>query len=68
MFTFFLKGHFETENLTEFIDKLQEILKETDTIYLGQILSYTDPRYIDNSKIEFDNAEESENTTERINN
>ena len=65
MFTFFLKGHFETKNLTEFTDKLQEILKETDTTYLGQILSYTDPRYVDNSKIEFDNAEESENTTER---
>ena len=68
MFTFFLKGHFETENLTEFIDKLQEILKETDTTYLGQVLSYTDPGYVDDSKIELNNAGESENTTERINN
>ena len=66
MFTFFLKGHFETENLTEFIDKLQEILKKTDTTYLGQILSYTDPGYVDDSKIEFNNAGESENTTKEI--
>ena len=66
MFTFFLKGHFETKNQENFLNKLQEILEETDTTYLGEVLSYTDPGYVDNSKTEFNNAEESENTTKRI--
>lgn len=64
MFTIFLKGHFETEKQEEFISKLQEILKETDTTYFGQVQSYKEPDYVDFQKVEVKDAGESENTTE----
>ena len=64
MFTIFFKGHFETEKQEEFINKLQEILKETDTMFLGQVQSYKEPDYIDFQKVEVNDAGESENTTE----
>lgn len=65
MFTIFLKGHFETEKQEEFLNKLQEILKETDTVFLGQVQSYKEPDYIDFQKVEeIEDAGESENTTE----
>ena len=64
MFTIFFKGHFETEKQEEFINKLQEILKETDTVFLGQVQSYKEPDYIDFQKVEVNNAGESKNTTE----
>lgn len=64
MFTIFFKGHFETEKQEEFINKLQEILKETDTVFLGQVQSYKEPDYIDFQKVEVNDAGESENTTE----
>lgn len=64
MFTIFFKGHFETEKQEEFISKLQEILKETDTVFLGQVQSYKEPDYIDFQKIEVKDAGESEDTTE----
>ena len=64
MFTIFLKGHFETENQEEFLNKLQEILKETDTTYFGQVQSFKEPDYVDFQKVEeTKNAGESENTT-----
>lgn len=64
MFTIFFKGHFETEKQEEFLNKLQEILKETDTTFLGQVQSYKEPDYVDFQKVEVKDAGESEDTTE----
>lgn len=65
MFTIFLKGHFETEKQEEFLNKLQEILKETDTTYFGQVQSFKEPEYVDFQKVEeIEDAGESEDTTE----
>lgn len=63
MFTIFLKGHFETKNQQEFLNKLQEILIETDTTYFGEVQSYQPPIYIDFETKESTNGE-SETTTE----
>lgn len=63
MFTIFLKGHFETKNQKEFLNKLQEILTETDTTYFGEVQSYQPPIYIDFETKESTNGE-SETTAE----
>lgn len=63
MFTIFLKGHFETKNQQEFLNKLQEILTETDTTYFGEVQSYQPPIYIDFETKESTDGE-SETTTE----
>lgn len=64
MFTITFRGHFETENQDKFIEKLQEILKETDTTYFGQVDSFKEPEYVDFQKVEVKDAGESDNQSE----
>lgn len=45
------KGHFETDNSDKFIEKLQEILKETDTSFFGRVESYEAPTYVDYEEV-----------------
>ena len=37
------KGHFETNDSDKFIEKLQEILKETDTSFFGRVEAFEAP-------------------------
>lgn len=54
MYNIIFKGHFETEKQDELIDKLQKILEETDTTYLGEIQSFKLPEYVDYQRIDED--------------
>lgn len=45
------KGHFETNNSDKFIEKLQEILKETDTSYFGRVEAFEAPVYTDYEEV-----------------
>ena len=52
MVTIIFKGQFETENQEDFINKLQEILDETDTSFVGRVDAYEMPRDVDFQKVE----------------
>lgn len=45
------KGHFETNNSDKFIEKLQEILKETDTSFFGRVETFEAPVYTDYEEV-----------------
>lgn len=45
------KGHFETNDSDKFIEKLQEILKETDTSFFGRVEAFEAPVYIDYEEV-----------------
>lgn len=45
------KGHFETNNSDKFIEKLQEILKETDTSFFGRVEAFEAPVYTDYEEV-----------------
>lgn len=45
------KGHFETDNSDKFIEKLQEILKETDTSFFGRVEAFEAPVYTDYEEV-----------------
>lgn len=65
MVTIIFKGQFETKNQENFINKLQEILNETDTTFIGRIDAYEMPKDVDFQKVEVINEsnDKSENTT-----
>lgn len=66
MVTIIFKGQFETENQEDFINKLQEILDKTDTIFIGRVDAYEMPKYVDFQKVEVINesSDKSETTTD----
>lgn len=66
MVTFIFKGQFETENQEDFINKLKEILEETDTSFIGRVDAYEMPKDVDFQKVEAINESEdkSETTTD----
>lgn len=68
MVTFIFKGQFETENQEDFINKLQEILDETDTTFIGKIDSYEMPKDVDFQKVESKIINESEDKSETVTN
>lgn len=45
------KGHFETNDSDKFIEKLQEILKETDTSFFGRVEVFEAPVYTDYEEV-----------------
>lgn len=47
MVTIIFKGQFETSNHEIFINKIEEILKETDSTFVGRIDAYETPEYVD---------------------
>lgn len=57
------KGHFETDNSDKFIEKLQEILKETDTSFFGRVEAFEAPVYTD-----YEEVTEKEEVTQVSNN
>lgn len=57
------KGHFETNDSDKFIEKLQEILKETDTSFFGRVEAFEAPVYID-----YEEVTEKEEVTQVSNN
>lgn len=65
MVTIIFKGQFETKNQENFINKLQEILDETDTTFIGRIDAYEIPKNVNFQKVEVINEsnDKSENTT-----
>lgn len=71
MVAIIFKGQFETENQDNFISKLQEIMKETDTEYTGRVDAYTMPQFAEYQEIETTANEEvsdkSETTTDNTN-
>lgn len=66
MVTIIFKGQFETENQEDFINKLKEILEETDTSFIGRVDAYEMPKDVDFQKVEAINESEdkSETTTD----
>ena len=66
MVTIIFKGQFETENQEDFINKLQEILDETDTSFVGRVDAYEMPKDVDFQKVEVINEsnDKSETTTD----
>ena len=60
-------GRFETENLQVFIDKLKEILSETDTTFYGHVNSYEMPKYVDYEEVKSDgeSTSQSEETQDK---
>ena len=66
MVTIIFKGQFETENQEDFINKLQEILDETDTSFVGRVDAYEMPRDVDFQKVESKAINESEDKSETI--
>lgn len=69
MVTIIFKGQFETENQENFINKLQEILDETDTTFIGRVDAYEMPKDVDFQKVEVINEsnDKSETTTDNTN-
>lgn len=69
MVTIIFKGQFETENQEDFINKLQEILDETDTTFIGRVDAYEMPKDVDFQKVEVINGsnDKSETTTDNTN-
>lgn len=69
MVTIIFKGQFETENQEDFINKLQEILDETDTTFIGRVNAYEMPKDVDFQKVEVINEsnDKSETTTDNTN-
>lgn len=65
MVTIIFKGQFETKNQENFINKLQEILDETDTTFIGKVDAYEMPKDVDFQKVEVINEsnDKSETTT-----
>lgn len=65
MVTIIFKGQFETKNQENFINKLQEILDETDTTFIGRVDVYEMPKDVDFQKVEVINEsnDKSETTT-----
>lgn len=65
MVTIIFKGQFETKNQENFINKLQEILDETDTTFIGRVDAYEIPKDVNFQKVEVINEsnDKSENTT-----
>lgn len=65
MVTIIFKGQFETKNQENFINKLQEILDETDTTFIGRVDTYEMPKDVDFQKVEVINEsnDKSETTT-----
>lgn len=65
MVTIIFKGQFETKNQENFINKLQEILDETDTTFIGRIDAYEIPKDVNFQKVEVINEsnDKSETTT-----
>lgn len=65
MVTIIFKGQFETKNQENFINKLQEILDETDTTFIGKVDVYEMPKDVDFQKVEVINEsnDKSETTT-----
>lgn len=65
MVTIIFKGQFETKNQENFINKLQEILDETDTTFIGRVDAYEMPKDVDFQKVEVINEsnDKSETTT-----
>lgn len=55
------KGRFESENLQDFIDKLQTICIDTKTIFNGQIMYYDVPKYVEYEEVEINSNENKEN-------
>ena len=45
------KGHFETNDSDKFIEKLQEILKETDTSFFERVEAFEAPVYTDYEEV-----------------
>ena len=68
MVTLIFKGQFETENQEDFINKLQEILDETDTSFVGRVNAYEMPKDVDFQKVESKTINESEDKSETITN
>lgn len=66
MVTIIFKGQFETENQEDFINKLQEILDETDTSFIGRVDAYEMPKDVDFQKVESKIINESEDKSETI--
>ena len=66
MVTIIFKGQFETENQEDFINKLQEILDETDTSFVGRVDVYEMPKDVDFQKVESKIINESEDKSETI--
>lgn len=66
MVTIIFKGQFETENQEDFINKLQKILEETDTSFIGRVDAYEMPKDVDFQKVEVINEsnDKSETTTD----
>lgn len=64
MVTIIFKGQFETENQEDFINKLQEILDETDTSFVGRVYAYEMPKDVDFQKVESKTINESEDKSE----
>lgn len=52
MVAIIFKGQFETENQDIFISKLQEIMKETDTEYIGRVDAYVMPQFAEYQEID----------------
>lgn len=65
MVTIIFNGQFETKNQENFINKLQEILDETDTTFIGRVDVYEIPKDVNFQKVEVINEsnDKSETTT-----
>lgn len=63
MVTIIFKGQFETENQEDFINKLQEILDETDTTFIGRVDAYEMPKDVDFQKVEVINESNDKSET-----
>ena len=60
MYNITIKGYFETEKAEEFVKKLEEIIKETDSNFIGKPVVYELAPYVDYQKQD-DRNEEIEN-------
>lgn len=60
MYNITIKGYFETEKAEEFVKKLEEIVKETDSNFIGKPVVYELAPYVDYQKQE-DGDEKTEN-------
>ena len=66
MVTIIFKGQFETPNHETFINKIEEILKETDSTFIGRVDAYETPEYVDFQEVKI--TDESNNKSKTATN
>lgn len=63
MVTIIFKGQFETSNHENFINKVEEILKETGSTFIGRIEAYEAPEYVDFQEVQITDESNSNSKT-----